>query len=566
MLVIFSVIIAVAHAVLDEPCPAAGFVTYENRRVLRRNQFLVFRRVDGIEDCYRECISRSKCGFFEITLTGSCIMFTPEFSESNLTPSFVFKVGVPCVIDNLTEEPSETPSEPPTEAPSEVPTEAPSEAPTEAPSEAPTEAPSEAPTEAPSEAPTEAPSEVPTDVPSDPPTEAPSETPTEAPTGVATLAPTGPTAAPNDCPTEGYFRYPTSSIGRPALISAFFHLSGQDIDVDEFCNAACSSRSDCGFFQVDTATNTCIISRGAFDESLLANSRNFFVGVPCCPVQGYVIYSGNTIRNPDLVLAIVGLAQEEGGDNCNAECSLRRECGYFHVADNNCVMFRGPFHQSLLSSDAAVFVGVPCVIENPTEDPSETPTESPTEASTGTPTGAPTLAPTRPTAGPNDCPAEGFFRYPRSFIGMTELVFAFYFLNEQGVHVDDFCNAACSSHSDCGFFQISASLNACRIFTGAFDESLLSSGSSEVVGAPCCPVQGYVIYSGNAIRSPDLLLDIVGLGQEEGGDNCNAECSLRRECGYFHVVDHNCVMFRGPFHQGLLSSDAAVFVGVPCSN
>ena len=96
-------------------------------------------------------------------------------------------------------------------------------------------------------------------------------------------------------------------------------------------------------------------------------------------------------------------------------------------------------------------------------------------------------------------------------------------------------------------------------------ESLLSADDSRFVGVPCCPVQGYFIYSGNAIRSPDLLLDIVELGQGEGGDNCNSECSLRRECGYFHVAENNCVMFRGPFHLDLLSSDPGVFVGVPCS-
>ena len=348
MLVIFSLIMAVAYALFDQTrptdCPAAGFVTYENRRVLRDNQFFTFAKVDGIDDCYRQCISHLECGFFEIPLAGVCLMYPPEFKESNLTLSFAFKVGVPC---ERKENSTEAPTEPFTES----------------------------------------------------------------------------TAAPNDCPADCYFKYPISSISASDRIAIFFHLSGQGIDVGEFCNAACRSRSDCGFFQVDADNGTCRICRGTFDESLVANSPRFFVGVPCCPVQGYVIYSGNAIRSPDLLLDIVELGQEEGGDNCNAECSLRRECGYFHVEDNNCVMFRGPFHQSLLSSDAAVFVGVPCGMENPTGDPSE----SPTEASTEAPTRAPTLAPTRPTAGPNDCPAEGFFRYPTSLVGMTEQVFAFYF-------------------------------------------------------------------------------------------------------------------------------------------
>ena len=540
MLVIFSVIMAVAYAMLDErrptDCPAAGFVTYENRRVLLRNQFLTFTRVGGIDDCYRECISRSECGFFEITVAGFCTMFTPEFRESNLILSFIFKVGVPC-------EKIQNPTEASTTAPTETPTEASTTTPTETPTEASTATPTDAPTEA----------------------------STATPTGVLTLAPEGPTAAPNDCPTEGYLNFPGRRVSSSVRSLAFFRLDQQRVDVNDFCNAQCNSFSGCGLFQVSDG-NFCTISRAQFDESLLLSDSGTFVGVPCCPVQGYFIYSGKAIHSSDLILDIVELGPDGGGDNCNAECSLRPQCGYFHVEDSNCVMFRGPFHSSLLLSDAAVFVGVPCEgIENPTEDPNEVPTETLTEVSTATPTSTPPLAPTGPIAPPDECPAEGYFRYPqRRVVGGTGVVFiaSFLGLTGQDIDVNDFCNAACSSDSDCVFFSIGTSLtspNSCVTFRGVFDESELSSGFDRLVGVPCCPVQGYVIYSGYAIRSPDLILDIVELGQEEGGDNCNSECSLRPQCGYFHVADNNCVMFIGSFRRGLLSRDAEAFVGVPCS-
>ena len=380
---------AVAYATFDElplkDCPAAGFVTYENTRVLLDNQIPTFTRVDGMEDCYRECLLRSECSFFQLTVAGICLMFNHEFSEFNLTLSFSFKVGVPC-------ERIENPNDIFTATPTETPTEASTTAPTETPTEASTTTPTDAPTEA----------------------------STATPTGVLTLAPEEPTAAPNDCPTEGYLNFPGMSVFASVSSLAFFRLNQQRVDVNDFCNAQCNSFSGCGLFRV-TDGNFCIITRGPFDESLLLSDSDTFVGVPCCPVQGYVIYSGKAIRSSDLILDIVELGQDGGGDNCNAECSLRPQCGYFHVEDSNCVMFRGPFHSSLLLSDAAVFVGVPCEgIENPTEDPNEVPTETPTEVSTATPTSTPPLAPTGPIAPPDECPAEGYFRYPQSTISGIE--------------------------------------------------------------------------------------------------------------------------------------------------
>ena len=88
MLVIFSLIMAVAYALFDQTrptaCPAAGFVTYENRRVLRDNQFFTFAKVDGIDDCYRQCISHLECGFFEIPLAGVCLMYRTNSSQTRL--------------------------------------------------------------------------------------------------------------------------------------------------------------------------------------------------------------------------------------------------------------------------------------------------------------------------------------------------------------------------------------------------------------------------------------------------------------------------------------------------
>ena len=163
--------------------------------------------------------------------------------------------------------------------------------------------------------------------------------------------------------------------GVPSL--AFHVLNKQGVEANEFCNAQCSSFSGCEFFRVNEG-NFCIITGRPFDESSLFSDSSTVVGVPCCPARGYVTYNGKSISNFDLHLDTLVLEQDEGGDKCNAECSLRRECGYFHVVDNTCVMFRGPFHQRLLMSDAPVFVGVPCGIENPTEDPNEAPTEAST--------------------------------------------------------------------------------------------------------------------------------------------------------------------------------------------
>ena len=336
---------------------------------------------------------------------------------------------------------------------------------------------------------------------------------------------------------------------------AMIGLNGQAVDVDEFCNAVCRSFSDCEFFQVAEGEINCILFRGPFDESFLSRRSDGFIGVPCCPVQGYVIYSGNAINSPDLLLDIVELGQGESGDNCNSVCSLRRECGYFHVANNNCVMFRGAFRHSLLSSDDAAFVGVPCEMENSTEDPSEAPTEAPTET--------PIETSTEPTPAPNDCPTEGYFKFPETTIRGD--IIGLFLLNGQGVDVVHYCNAVCNSLSDCGFFRVVPDDNRCRIFRGSFNESLLSHRSDAFVGVPCCPTQGYFIYSGSAINSPDLLLDIVELGQEESGDNCNSECSLRRECGYFSRCRQQLRDVQRPISSGAyLSRNAAAFVGVPC--
>ena len=305
MLVIFSVITSVVYA-LD--CPPAGFISYENMQMLLRSQFLPVLLLDGIDDCYRECISHVECSFFEfITPSGICVRFTREFEESNLFKRSTVTVGVPC---EGTENPTEDPSEAPTEDSTANPGEAPTEDSTENPSEAPTEA---------------------------------------------------PTAGPNDCPAEGYFRYPRTDIRldeHGELVLATF--SAPPVDVNDFCNAACSSHPDCGFFQVEADAEACTIFRGALDLSLFSSDSEIFVGVPCCPVQGYVIYSGNIIPNPDQVLVMVELGQEADVDNCNAECSFRQECKFFFVAAKQCAIFGGQFDQNLLSSEPSVIVGVPC--------------------------------------------------------------------------------------------------------------------------------------------------------------------------------------------------------------
>ena len=365
---------AVADALFDNTrpmdCPAEGFITYTNRRVLGRNQFLTLTRADGIDNCYRECILRSECGFFEITVFGFCIMFTGEFEEGNIIPSLTFTLGVPCEGEKNSEDlgdvhaPTEGSTGCLTDACTEAFTGTPTDAPTEASTGAPTNAPIEASTGAPTNARTEASTGAPTDAPTEASTGAPTDAPTEASAGAPTrtpmLAPIGVSATPNDCPAEGYITLPRSSALRSGPILDFLEISGQGVDLGDFCNAACSSRSDCGFFHVVTNFNTCVMFRGTFDEFLVESDSNVFVGLPCCPVQGYVIYSANPLRSLDVILEIADLEQEEGDENCNAECSLRRECGYFHVTENKCVMFRGQFNETLVSSDAEPFVGVPC--------------------------------------------------------------------------------------------------------------------------------------------------------------------------------------------------------------
>ena len=284
MLLLFSVNMFATYALHDKhrlmDCPAAGFISYEKKQAGSRAQSYNSTTANGIDDCYRQCVSDSDCGLFEFRDDGVCRMFTTFYLRVNfnLFENSLYTLGFPCKgIENPTKDPSEAPTE-----------------------------------------------------------------------------------APNDCPAEGYFGYSESFVDTAEPFLSYFLMIGQSVDVDDFCNAACNSHADCEFFEAGTDFNSCNLYRDAFDVSLLNNDADYFVGVPCCPVQGYVIYSGNTVHRPDAPLDMVALGHEEGADNCNAECSLRNGCGYFYVAHNICVMFSGPFHQDVLLSDVDAFVGVPC--------------------------------------------------------------------------------------------------------------------------------------------------------------------------------------------------------------
>ena len=127
MLLIFSVNVAVAYALHNKrrliDCPIAGFITYENKQAGDCAQSFTSTRVEKIDNCYRECLSRSECGFLksEMMAYADCSILFYLRVTYDLIDTILYTLRFTCEgIENATEASTKAPTEAPIKAPTEA--------------------------------------------------------------------------------------------------------------------------------------------------------------------------------------------------------------------------------------------------------------------------------------------------------------------------------------------------------------------------------------------------------------------------------------------------------------
>ena len=90
-------------------CLPRRYVPYHDKKIRRTDLILDFFEVgeDGVKKCRNECELRPGCGFFQVTMSGLCVMFEADFNEALLRSSTGDFVGVPCIGSEDSEELSE---------------------------------------------------------------------------------------------------------------------------------------------------------------------------------------------------------------------------------------------------------------------------------------------------------------------------------------------------------------------------------------------------------------------------------------------------------------------------